>query len=459
MTTTDLKSGVVGELGAKSPVLVATMVNITLSGEQTVNGVAVVEGDNVLVNGQTDQTQNGVYVVSTSAWTRAVWFNNELNAVSGTLILTTSGTQYPNTLWEVVCADAPIVFGTSEITFNFFQKSGAGGTPLLVGNNLNDVASASASRTNLGLAIGTDVQAQNANLSALAGLTGAANKIPQFTGVGAMSLLTTGIASGNVPLVGTQSATTSLAGTSLLLSAITLSNNISSPNTDIDFSSGVFQFADGSGKAAVSALTKKLNANWVAGTNQGGLDTGSKANSTWYHCYGIYNPTTLTSDFLFSTGATTPTTLPSGYTKFKRVGSVKTNGSGNIIGFLQSGFYFFLKSPVLEFSDSSTTTAALVTLTTPLGIKAISILSTTAGTAPGSTKIVRIFSPDATDATPDASNTNGGYIQTSGSTTDVYLGSGNILVPTNTSSQVYHRASVSTSITINTQGWIDNGIL
>jgi len=213
MTTTDLKSGVVGELGAKSPVLVATMVNITLSGEQTVNGVAVVEGDNVLVNAQDDETENGVYVVSTSAWTRAVWFNNELNAVSGTLILTTSGTQYPNTLWEVVCADAPIVFGTSEITFNFFQKSGAGGNPLLIANNLDDVASASASRTNLGLEIGTNVQAQNANLSALAGLTGAANKIPQFTSVGGMSLLTTGTASGNVPLVGTQSATTALAGT------------------------------------------------------------------------------------------------------------------------------------------------------------------------------------------------------------------------------------------------------
>ena len=214
MTTTDLKSGVVGELGAKSPVLVATMVNITLSGEQTVNGVAVIQDDTVLVNGQTDETENGVYVVSTSAWTRAVWFNNQLNAVSGTLILTTSGTQYPNTLWEVVCADTPIVFGTSEITFNFFQKSSAGGTPLLVGNNLSDVASASTSRTNLGLAIGTNVQAQNANLSALAGLTGAANRIPQFTGVGAMSLLTTGTASGNVPLIGTTSATTVLAGLS-----------------------------------------------------------------------------------------------------------------------------------------------------------------------------------------------------------------------------------------------------
>jgi hypothetical protein len=254
-------------------------------------------------------------------------------------------------------------------------------------------------------------------------------------------------------------STTSAYGISYLPSAITIANNATDANNDIDFSAGVFNFSDGSGQAIATALIKRLDASWVAGTNQGGLDTGSKANSTWYHCYAIYNPTTLVSDFLFSTNATTPTTLPSGYTKFKRVGSVKTDGSGNILRFFQNGAYFFLKSPVLEFSGSSTTTATLVSLTTPLGIKATSILSTTVGTTPGSTRILRIFSPDATDATPDASNTNGGYIQTSGSTTDVYLSSGNILVPTNTSSQVYHRGSATTTITINTQGWIDNAIL
>jgi hypothetical protein len=166
MTTTDLKSGVVGELGAKSPVLVATMTNITLSGEQTVNGVAVVEDDVVLVNGQTDATENGVYAVSTSSWTRAVWFNNELNAVSGTLILTTLGTLWANTLWEVICADTPIVFGTSEITFTQFQKAGAGA--LVASNNLSDLTNAATARTNLGVAIGTNVQAYDATLTALA---------------------------------------------------------------------------------------------------------------------------------------------------------------------------------------------------------------------------------------------------------------------------------------------------
>jgi hypothetical protein len=74
------------EEGTKAPCVVSTQSNITLSGEQTINTLAVVAGDRVLVRNQTDATENGIYDVATGAWTRSTDFNAADDLINGNLV-------------------------------------------------------------------------------------------------------------------------------------------------------------------------------------------------------------------------------------------------------------------------------------------------------------------------------------------------------------------------------------
>ena len=82
----------------KAPALCATTANITLSGTQTIDGVAVNVGDIVLVKNQSTASQNGIYTVASGAWTRSpsadTWAEYE-----GAVIFVISGTLNAGTTW------------------------------------------------------------------------------------------------------------------------------------------------------------------------------------------------------------------------------------------------------------------------------------------------------------------------------------------------------------------------
>jgi hypothetical protein len=59
-------------LDAKASCRAGTTANITLSGAQTIDGIAVVAGDRVLVKDQTALPTNGIYVAAAGAWARAL---------------------------------------------------------------------------------------------------------------------------------------------------------------------------------------------------------------------------------------------------------------------------------------------------------------------------------------------------------------------------------------------------
>lgn len=96
----------------KVPCVVATTANIVLSGLQTINTVAVIEQDRVIVKDQTDATENGIYNVSTSAWTRAKDFDEDSNITNGVFVLDT----HEGIAYSVRFAGA-MDLGVTEITF------------------------------------------------------------------------------------------------------------------------------------------------------------------------------------------------------------------------------------------------------------------------------------------------------------------------------------------------------
>lgn len=114
------------------------------------------------------------------------------------------------------------------------------------------------------------------------------------------------------------------------------------------------------------ALSKNGGVGWGAGTANGSLDTGALAINTWYHAFVIKNVDTGAVDALISLSATAPT-LPAGYTVFRRVGSMRTNGSAQWYKFVQIGDTFMLDSPVLDANGVSAGAGLTVTLTVPNG--------------------------------------------------------------------------------------------
>lgn len=240
------------------------------------------------------------------------------------------------------------------------------------------------------------------------------------------------------------------------LFGLTLSNNGSNPNNDLDIAVGVARTGDDTEDMTLSSvITKRLDAGWTVGTNQGGLDTGSEANSTWYHVWLIKRTDTGVVDVLFSTSATSPT-MPANYTVKRRIGSIYNGSDGNIKAFFQRGDEFMWTTPVLDVDVTNQSTSAIArTLTTPLGLKLKALLQVYGSTSTGGPTIINVYSTDVTDSAVSATAAPLGVVG-GVSPSNASGGASQGMVWTNTSSQVNSRsAAASTTLRIATAGWID----
>ena len=120
--TSDRRQGLVGNTPIKAPASAVALTNIVLSGEQTVDGYAarsinaVGVPDRILCVGQADPTQNGLWDVSTAAWTRCADADGNYDLATGTQVVVTQGS-HASQSW-ILTTTGLINIGTTPLAWS-----------------------------------------------------------------------------------------------------------------------------------------------------------------------------------------------------------------------------------------------------------------------------------------------------------------------------------------------------
>ena len=376
-------------LSWKQPVAVATTVNITLSGLQTIDGYTTLAGDRVLVKNQSTAANNGIYIASATAWSRS----SDMDA------------------WiEFVGAICFVSYGSVQMGSAWYCSAQPGGTLGVTANNWSNFSVAAVYTAGTGLTLAA-YQFSITNTGVTANTYGSASAVPVIA-VNAQgqitSATTTTIAIANTQVSGLGTMSTQNANgvviTGGTLNGVTIGGTTAGAVTATTFTgagTGLTGTATSLSIGGTAALATSL-----AGGAAGSLPYQSGANTTTFLAAATNGqvltlaagvpswatPTTGTVTSVSGTGTVNGITL---------TGTVTSSGSITLGGTLGSIANSQLTNSSITFGA---TAAALGT--TVSGFNAVTIGATTASTG----AFTYLSTSSATSTTPvlsyNATNTS-----------------------------------------------------
>ena len=127
-------------------IVTTTDITLTSGAPLTYDGVTLIQYDRVLVTGQTDKTQNGIYSVSTlgsgsnGSWVRSKDANANDRLTAGMNTFIEEGT-YSGQFWHLL-TPGPIVLGVTELIFGQISGNAAGTSSQVQYNEAGSIAGA-----------------------------------------------------------------------------------------------------------------------------------------------------------------------------------------------------------------------------------------------------------------------------------------------------------------------------
>ena len=237
--------------------------------------------------------------------------------------------------------------------------------------------------------------------------------------------------------------------------------NGGTPSTTISIAVGDLQDAGNAGAIRLaSALTKNINAVWAVGSGNGGLaSTLVLTASTFYHLFVIKRTDTGVVDAYFDTSISAAN-IPSPYTLYRRVATVRTDANKLLLEYTQNGRVFVWKRPNANLgldlnATNPGTNIGTVTCTVPPDVPVI--VNGNANLVRGAGNVLACFSDPAIYDTAVTSTASplGQLANEVGAGANMF---GQISIKSNTAKQINYRLSFSdanTIIRLNTNGWED----